>query len=1015
MSSNMKSKKRSGDRFDEMYKQQELIEKKKQEIQAKVEEKKRKETEEALMKLGHNMNSKPLLNTRKNMHSRFMSYKNIKVQEEPTKPVLPGNIFSNDGSFLQQFHKLAGIKAPKLRKSNNESEADANNSDKTKEYDIKPGSNSEDNGSTVNTEEKSDDETEKEPAGDLIGPLPESLVQFQQMTQVSVSMITVPSIVQTIIPIPSVIIHTSTSDPPPPTSIPHPPPLHPPSIPPPQPLHPQNIPPPSPLLPHAIPPPTPLQPYTIPPPSPLQPHAIPTPPGTPLLPNLSQPPPHMPMHLPPPPTMSIPPPSLPNTSVPPPPSLPNLSVAPPLPNYVHHVPPPTSLASSLPPPTHVPPPTISMVPPPTSSAPPPPNMSSLPPPLPPPISSAPLPPPMCIPPPTLTYVQAQQTKYTYPPPCLNIQDSQAHQQHTAVPNQMMENGASGEAALLNIVNSTPGLSFLQDPSNPRYQEFNKMISDVQSRSNERDRDGNNETSKRDRDSSSRYDEESSQLGYGHSNSDSYARRDNYGSKEDSSDYERRKSRDNYESKDNSRFERRNNYQGSLSNDNRDSYGQSTEKERDYGDSNKRNRDSYQPSRDRDSYGNLNERDRQSYQSSRDKDSYQSSRDGDSYQSSRGGDSYQSSRGGDSYGHSNERDRDTFERDRDGYQSSRDRDNYGQSRDYEPSRERERDDPGRNEGDRDRDSTYSGGESRREQEERSETRARKRKSRWGEGGGDSGNQSGSSISLTTPIIATPSGVPLPIPGVALPIALGKPVPLPQTTINVPGMHGPAISQVGRSDPALLAYARQAFGTTNLSEEDWKKAEDHYKINLLYQDMLRKRQELDRLRKKGQHKYEYDSDEETDGGTWEHKLRMQEMEATQIWANELTEKSRGRHHIGDFLPPDELERFMEKYNALKEGREPDLSDYKEFKLKEDNVGFQMLQKLGWTEGSGLGQDGGGIQEPVNKASSRLDNQGLGVERPADLSGEDNEFDAYRKRMMLAYRFRPNPLNNPRRPYY
>ena len=27
-----------------------------------------------------------------------------------------------------------------------------------------------------------------------------------------------------------------------------------------------------------------------------------------------------------------------------------------------------------------------------------------------------------------------------------------------------------------------------------------------------------------------------------------------------------------------------------------------------------------------------------------------------------------------------------------------------------------------------------------------------------------------------------------------------------------------------------------------------------------------------------KYEYDSDEETDGGTWEHKARMREMQVT-----------------------------------------------------------------------------------------------------------------------------------------
>ncbi|XP_046400471.1 histone acetyltransferase KAT6A-like isoform X2 [Ischnura elegans] len=226
----------------------------------------------------------------------------------------------------------------------------------------------------------------------------------------------------------------------------------------------------------------------------------------------------------------------------------------------------------------------------------------------------------------------------------------------------------------------------------------------------------------------------------------------------------------------------------------------------------------------------------------------------------------------------------------------------------------------------------------------------------------------------------------------------------------------LSKVTRTDPQLIQYAIQAFGTCDLSEEDWKKAEDHYKINLLYQDMVKKRQEIERLQRAGKFKYEYDSDEETEGGgTWEHKLRSAEMEATQLWAEELTRRAQGKHHIGDFLPPDELEKFLEKYNALKEGREPDLSDYKEYKLRENNIGFQMLQKLGWTEGQGLGSEGQGIVDPVNKASSRPENQGLGLDRPDDVSRDDDEYEAYRKRMMLAYRFRPNPLNNPRRPYY
>lgn len=65
------------------------------------------------------------------------------------------------------------------------------------------------------------------------------------------------------------------------------------------------------------------------------------------------------------------------------------------------------------------------------------------------------------------------------------------------------------------------------------------------------------------------------------------------------------------------------------------------------------------------------------------------------------------------------------------------------------------------------------------------------------------------------------------------------------------------------------------------------------------MLRKREELDRMAKSGQHKYAYDSDEDTTGGTWEHKMRMAEMEATQAWASALNEQSAGKHHIGLYI--------------------------------------------------------------------------------------------------------------------
>jgi hypothetical protein len=65
--------------------------------------------------------------------------------------------------------------------------------------------------------------------------------------------------------------------------------------------------------------------------------------------------------------------------------------------------------------------------------------------------------------------------------------------------------------------------------------------------------------------------------------------------------------------------------------------------------------------------------------------------------------------------------------------------------------------------------------------------------------------------------------------------------------------------------------------------------------------------------------------------------------------------------------------------------------------------------------------------------MDFFGLGQRtKPNDLKRDDDEFDMYRKRMQLAYKFRPNPMvlrlkkifnfkiiffpfkNNPRRPY-
>lgn len=47
------------------------------------------------------------------------------------------------------------------------------------------------------------------------------------------------------------------------------------------------------------------------------------------------------------------------------------------------------------------------------------------------------------------------------------------------------------------------------------------------------------------------------------------------------------------------------------------------------------------------------------------------------------------------------------------------------------------------------------------------------------------------------------------------------------------------------------------------------------------------------------------------------------------------------------------------------------------------------------------------PPRRGTTTVDGAGFGIDRPAELSKEDDEYEAFRKRMMLAYRFRPNPL--------
>lgn len=224
-------------------------------------------------------------------------------------------------------------------------------------------------------------------------------------------------------------------------------------------------------------------------------------------------------------------------------------------------------------------------------------------------------------------------------------------------------------------------------------------------------------------------------------------------------------------------------------------------------------------------------------------------------------------------------------------------------------------------------------------------------------------------------------------------------------------------------AVAAEIEHSIPMSNKEEEErQKQIKEQQEIQEMYMRILAQRAAYQAgavvQKDSDKPKYEYDSDEDIEGGTWEHKKRKKEMRKTEEKAVELTQKGKGKHHIGDFLPPEELKKFTAKVKAVK-GESSldsfDFSDYAEHKIKEDNIGYKMLQQAGWQEGMGLGSQGQGITAPVNKGRGPDDIGGLGEEKPGEIQQEDDEFDLYRKRMMLAYRFRPNPLNNPRRPYY
>jgi len=125
------------------------------------------------------------------------------------------------------------------------------------------------------------------------------------------------------------------------------------------------------------------------------------------------------------------------------------------------------------------------------------------------------------------------------------------------------------------------------------------------------------------------------------------------------------------------------------------------------------------------------------------------------------------------------------------------------------------------------------------------------------------------------------------------------------------------------------------------------------------------------------------------------------------------SRG-HHMSDYIPKEELARFLIKTGdeAAKKQAEVMVASTS---IKADNVGYKLLQKMGWKEGEGAGTSRSGITAPIAAGGGDNNNLGIGAVAQGDVSANDDIYTQYRKRMQLGYKHRPNPLGNPRKQYY
>lgn len=84
----------------------------------------------------------------------------------------------------------------------------------------------------------------------------------------------------------------------------------------------------------------------------------------------------------------------------------------------------------------------------------------------------------------------------------------------------------------------------------------------------------------------------------------------------------------------------------------------------------------------------------------------------------------------------------------------------------------------------------------------------------------------------------------------PFQMDVPQNLSMMGMPVIPIHGPtSVKKVTRASPQLLAYAKQAYGTTDLDDEQWKQCEEAYKMNLVFQEIAQKKAKHNALEEAG----------------------------------------------------------------------------------------------------------------------------------------------------------------------